>query len=269
MPNHVTNQLTFGYGEQSKAEFHKMLEFVKAEDGVYGSIDFNKLLTIPSSLSIEAGSRGNKGLEIVKAFLHEGVNVSPDTFCDPPHNEWVAALCDQYRDAVRRDPEMLTLGWQYYRNLRDHGAATWYEWSIRNWGTKWNAYDCTPLDRNADTMEFYTAWSGVPDLVKLLSERYPSAELTYRWADEDLGMNVGEITLQGGEIIDQDIPIDGSREAYEMAAEIRGLDLSECSLFLSKDGSTYEYRGEEPSSAPPAKAERASKPKKKKTRDAR
>ena len=120
-------------------------------------------------------------------------------------------------------------------------------------------------------MVFCTAWDSVPKIVALLSRKYPEQAITYRWADEDIGHNVGELTLKDGEVIDMNIPENGSREAYEMAAEIMEVDLSDYDLHLTKDGSRYEYcdpddapaadkRGPDPSSAP---AEQAKPPKKK------
>lgn len=116
------------------------------------------------------------------------------------------------------------------------------EWCNQNWGTKWNAYDCRQLREDSDTMVFFTAWSAVPRIVELLSKEYPEQTITYRWADEDIGHNVGESTLKGGKVVDSNIPADGSREAYEMAAEIMGVDLSDFNLCLTGDGTSYEYR---------------------------
>ena len=46
----------------------------------------------------------------------------------------------------------------------------------------------------------------------------------------------------GGEVIDINVPEGGSREAYEMAAEIMDTDLSDYDLCLTADGNSYEYR---------------------------
>lgn len=269
MPNHVTNLITFGPDAEARSAFHRMLEDMRAKDGVLGSIDFNKLIPMPKSLDVESGSRGKKGLEIVREFLYAGVNVSLDTFRDKSHDHRVTRLCKHYREEVKRDPEILELGWTYYRNLRAYGSATWYEWCNQHWGTKWNAYDCVPLDKNADTMRFCTAWSDISELVGVLSTKYPDAKITYRWADEDMGRNVGERVFQNGEIVDWDIPEGGSREAFEMAAEIRGVDLAEYNLSLSKDGTTYEYREEAEPIIPPPPKEKSAPAKKRKLRTAR
>ena len=41
------------------------------------------------------------------------------------------------------------------------------------------------------------------------------------------------------------IPLNESKEAYELAADIQRSDLSEYGLFLTEDGDGYEYREEE------------------------
>ena len=120
-------------------------------------------------------------------------------------------------------------------------------------------------------MEFFTAWGSVPKIITLLSKKYPEQTIIYRWADEDIGNNVGELTLKGGEVIDINVPEGGSRAAYEMAAEIMGADLSDYDLRLTADGSSYEYRA--PDEAPtadkggqkplPAHTEQEKSPKKK------
>ena len=120
-------------------------------------------------------------------------------------------------------------------------------------------------------MEFFTAWNSVPKIITLLSQKYPEQTITYRWADENIGYNVGEMTLKDGEVIDMNAPEGGSREAYEMAAAIMDADLSDYDLCLTADGSSYEYRqpddvpgvdkgGLEP---PPAPMEQAKAPRKK------
>ena len=119
----------------------------------------------------------------------------------PPesHAERLRQCESLYRKKRMADPETWALGEQAYRNLQRFGSPTWYEWCNQNWGTKWNVYDCRPLREDSDTMVFFTAWSSVPKIVELLSREYPEETITYRWADEDIGHNVGESTLKGGE----------------------------------------------------------------------
>ena len=48
----------------------------------------------------------------------------------------------------------------YKNNIAKYGAPTWYEWSLKNWGTKWDAID-VKLKRDKTTLsfEFDTAWT--------------------------------------------------------------------------------------------------------------
>ena len=48
MPNHITNLISFGDQPEQVAAFHQMLRDLRQKDGVYGSIDFNKLIPMPT-----------------------------------------------------------------------------------------------------------------------------------------------------------------------------------------------------------------------------
>lgn len=98
----------------------------------------------------------------------------------------------------------------------------WYGWNIKHWGTKWNAYSQPSLRNTADTIHFETAWSNVSDLILKLSWIFPEVELYYRWADEDMGCNVGSLRVKDGEITGMVLPKNSSTEAYKMAFEITG-----------------------------------------------
>lgn len=227
MPNNITNEISFGTGDQAKTAFQQMLEEMREPGEELGSFDFNRLIPMPESLNIVAGTQTKEGLELYKRFIRDRDN--------PP-----ADFIEKWKKIAERDPETWDLGKRAYCNIQDHGAPTWYEWCVKNWGTKWNAYR-TELDMESGTLSFETAWSSVPKIVELLSQKYPEQNICYRWADEDIGYNVGECTYRGGVVTKEHIPTPGSREAYEMAAEIMGIELEDFDLVLSADGSTYEY----------------------------
>lgn len=106
------------------------------------------------------------------------------------------------------------------REIEKYGKNNWYDWSCDHWGTKWNAYGCIRADKNADTLRFCTAWSAVPKIVKLISERFPDRQLIYQWADENTGYNVGKEIWKNGAVQESLIPPKGSKEAYQMAKKI-------------------------------------------------
>lgn len=67
----------------------------------------------------------------------------------------------------------------------------------------------------------------MPDIVAALSRKYPDQIITYRWADENIGYNVGEMVFQGGKCVSQNVPEEATPAAYRMTAEILQMDLSQ------------------------------------------
>ena len=63
MPNHVMNQLRLS---GNLKRINELLESVKIKDSV---LDFNKIIPMPESLDIEAGSRTDKGLKAYRDFI--------------------------------------------------------------------------------------------------------------------------------------------------------------------------------------------------------
>ena len=50
-----------------------------------------------------------------------------------------------------------------------HGANNWYDWSIMNWGTKWNACNTeVELNKNVLNYTFETAWDAPREIVRAL-----------------------------------------------------------------------------------------------------
>jgi len=125
-----------------------------------------------------------------------------------------------------------------------YGKNNWYDWSLANWDTKWNGYgyDYLPPYEGGGQVYFQTAWSSPASVIFRLSEMFPDAEFQHAWADEDIGCNVGEIQYQGGEELGRDIPDAHSKEAYEMAADIMDVSLSDYDLYYNEEAGTYKYR---------------------------
>lgn len=221
MPNHVTNRLTVNGDPNEVKRLFASIENSKVEDETPILIDFNKLIPMPESLNIESGSRGQSGLALYRAKEHgdfSGVN----KILEYPwaKEEGLTTFEQLYEHYVKNDPELLALGRQYYENIQNYGCATWYEWANRNWGTKWNAYDQIRIDDN--TIEFQTAWDGVPSLMEVLSEKFPTLTLSYEYADEDWGNNLGEYKFENGRCIDVNLPDYGSPEAEKIAERLLG-----------------------------------------------
>ena len=65
---------------------------------------------------------------------------------------------------------------------KDTGVPNWYDWSIENWGTKWNACGTVPVERlsygNYQTLTycFDTAWDTPREIITALWVQWPDLE---------------------------------------------------------------------------------------------
>lgn len=240
MPNHIQSVL---YVEaQTREELDLFLNTIKGEDEV---IDFNKIVPMPkeimeteSSTSVDDAlayylKMNNKEEEI------KGFNKFRFSSFYPQEK------IDNMSEKEKAD--LLNVGERYYNIFKTYGYRNWYDWSLANWGTKWNAYESCmnePTEKSV-TIYFQTAWSGVPMLVSMLVEKFPNLGFQYKFADEDRGYNCGIGQGNNGEF-EFDYLEGGSDDAYETYRECWGYDASE--FFKGKDGSWYfidEYEEEE------------------------
>ncbi len=221
----------------------ELLKSVKGKDSI---LDFNRIIPMPESLNIEAGSRTEKGLKAYKDFVYVYTfagTEQKDLLNIPKEKEEVFLRA---RQDIRRDE--WELGKAAFQNEQKYGAATWYDWAREKWGSKWNAYQTERLEDN--TIEFNTAWSNVKPVIIALSEKFPDIEMRYQWADEDIGSNIGDVTFKGGECIENIDFEPCSKDAYEFAAEMWGVDLkAEGYVFDAKTG-TYEWQDTDETESP-------------------
>ena len=161
--------------------------------------------------------------------------------------EKLLPMPEYVRTSMKPGPDRAAHGAQSERQNGEEKTVfpLWYTWSCDHWGSPWDAVDFCPLDpeRCDRTMTFSTAWSPVPLVVTELSRRFPDQTITYCWAEnENIGLNVGEMVLKGGEVLSERTPVEESREACELSADILGLVLADFGLFLTEDETAYEYR---------------------------
>ncbi len=156
-------------------------------DGTW-SFDFNTLVPMPESLHGETPH-------------HLECFVKGERFGRAPTTDEERALVDTMR-----------------ANIRDHGHIGWYEWSRDNWGTKWNAYDCS---FEGSVLAFDTAWAHPIPVIRALFVKFPDVLFRVQFADEDRGQNLGTYTSERRGIRHPEF---GSDEAMGAAFKIKGDD---------------------------------------------
>jgi len=237
VPNHVTNVLTL-HGESD--QIRAMLEAIQYDDLGIGSVDFNKIIPMPESLNIEAGSQTSTGLKAYQDFIEVytlGGTIHQDDLENIPHKSEDAFL--RQRSDIR--PEEWELGKAAWNNIRLYGVPTWYGWRNHHWGTKWNSYGYgeAKVDyQDGDALNFLTAWSVPHPVMEKLAEMFPNVEIEHEWADEDIGHNCGRYRYQNGVRIEEWFP-ETEREAIDLGCELMGLEPLDYGLALNAAGTDY------------------------------
>ncbi len=116
-------------------------------------------------------------------------------------------ILEEYHSVSRADntrsgwlPEALTGEGSLLAERRDAPVSNhWYDWNIRNWGTKWDTD--AELERLGDDHAYYrfeTAWSPPVEVITALSAQYPGIVFSLEW-EEEQGFG-GEFFFRGGEM---------------------------------------------------------------------
>ena len=219
MPNHITNILRIEASEELTAQIKSDIKSVD-EEGETRHIDFNKILPMPESLNITSGSTTENGIAILR--YRAGDDRKIREIMGYAWGQKFSTPDEMIEYMLEKGSANLVEAQKALDNERLYGVRDWYGWSTANWGTKWNAYSTN--DTDVDEVSFETAWSNPYPVIVALSVKYPEAVFHMRFADEDFGHNVGEYSLQNGDVVDENIPEGGSVEALELAADITGYE---------------------------------------------
>jgi hypothetical protein len=68
------------------------------------------------------------------------------------------------------------------RRFKSYGTDNWYDWSIANWGTKWDASE-VDIEWKTTSMSAYflTAWSPPEPIYEALVEKFPNLQINWHY----------------------------------------------------------------------------------------
>lgn len=261
MPNHIKNRIRIeGANEQIKEVFAKYNNHYPAEirkshdgdfvcnnkdaDGVkYGWLNPKTGIFTRRNEEPILGLPDGWEVEIKAAFDHfptlEKVFPTPEVLKGlEPHHGIVTAVKKKYQSPISGNPLIGVLEIQNRatqtlefegaekelfekccKAYEETGYVYWYDWNNSNWGTKWDVYSCEREDFN--TFTFETAWNAIPNAIQKISEQNPKVKIYYDYADEDTGYNCGQYVFESGNVILENIPQGGTKEAYDLAFNLR------------------------------------------------
>lgn len=207
MPNYVLNKITIkGSSDDLKKFATEQINAVEVNGEVL-PFTFSGIVPMPQELNIESSNVLEKAVK----------------YYDPSTDEIEKVKIKNEIEKMRLGKtfdEFVALGKQGYENLENYGATNWYDWRLENWGTKWDAFDVEEpiIEDDNIFLEFTTAWSAPREFFESMANKYKSLTFFVSYADEDLGVNCGELVYGDGELVSDE---EGDRA---FAAELWGYD---------------------------------------------
>lgn len=145
-------------------------------------ITFQKLIPMPEELKDTTADGQGKLKEDLYQYFQGNTKEMERRWNDS------TSKIDNLKDYVEKYMEKYSIeDIEKTHNLNiEYGFDNWYDWSIKNWGTKWDAYDGqgSPEEGN---LNFGTAWNPPNKVIEKLFKKYPGADID--WYYEETGMN--------------------------------------------------------------------------------
>lgn len=231
MPNWTWNRISC-----KKSIGDKILE--KTSTGY--KLDFNKLIPMPETLKMVAGSIedmsvANYYLSLDKKQKRELEDLLSDSkvfFYGNYWNKYFSTIKEfekdeSYRkkciepfepndsDFYKKFDNINDLGKQYIDNIKEYGYSQWYDWCNEKWGTKWNVGKDVDVEYDSDDEKysicFNTAWSPPYGIIKEYSILCSDDEFYWEYENEDYdGHHI--LTKEGNNIIDSVIDYEEDEE---------------------------------------------------------
>lgn len=232
MPNYVTNIIRF---KNQKAFDLFRKAYIEADPDGRERFDFNKLIPMPGELKIESGNLTEDGIDyVIREMLRSGFPGIESTVEKVEgilrkqrpfgYSRPTDADLDETVETIKRIGKfdhMVEQGKKGIQNILDYGYSDWYNWSLMNWGTKWNACNYRD-DPDELTAVFDTAWSTPEPIIRKLAEEMPDGSIeSVEFADENVGRNCGRYDFSYGLCFAKYLE-DGSDAAFDLAIRVQG-----------------------------------------------
>lgn len=152
MPNWCYNRV-----EITHPNIQEIVDLLKSDETAF---DLDKVVPMPPILRTTTSGR--------REFEIDGQKVVLDSWFMPSTGDLKA----DHAAARPFTPEEAA-------EIQETGYRSWYDWSIANWGTKWNTgrADVEIVGDDYVQYHFHTAWSPPEPVIQALRERYPEANI--------------------------------------------------------------------------------------------
>ena len=164
MPNWCYNKVTIRANEQTRNEIKKFLK---------GKVYYRPFARNEGEVTpLESADT---------IFSFHNVIPQPDALLDP-------------EDPRRKTNDVM-------KNGNKDVMPDWYNWRVENWGTKWDVTDIAFHETKVSmSYEFDTAWSPPTDVIRALSELFPTAYITHTYKEPGMGFG-GCMAFKDGDLM--------------------------------------------------------------------
>lgn len=149
-----------------------------------GEFTFNKVIPMSKDLEIESGSNTDRAIAF---FLTERLSKTAaeanlaqyvsNMFDEDWAETVVMRLQNSYMDDEEAD-KLYEMGRQYIYNLEHYGAYNWYDWRIKEWGSKWEAEETVFDPQKPGEVSFMAVGYPGP-IFEAICERYPDDKINF------------------------------------------------------------------------------------------
>jgi hypothetical protein len=190
MPNHTANNFTV------TGPVADVKRFLQQAAGSDTELSFNSLIPLPT---------------VLKA-VSSPVRIQPQEEINATWDEWYKRKDEgklEKWELEQGRPMGLGITQDTYNTLmKEYGVSNWYDWSVLNWGTKWDCYDVREWSiavadtEMTATIYYETAWSPATQVWLTVSQQYPTLTFFHEYADEGGGF-LGDETIHNGTVIEE------------------------------------------------------------------
>lgn len=192
MPNWCNNRLIVS------GDAGKLKDFLTRSKNKEGEFTFNGLYPIPESLHITSGSNVSSARDVINAEAGDwsGVDEKLDwtawttnagiNLALPLKQKRKAMLSHMKKALSEKDMQE---GRQSFENEKLYGCKDWYDWCVKNWGTKWDAGEASIYEHSEEEAEivFDTAWGPPIEWVKIVELKYPDLRFELHYDEPGMG----------------------------------------------------------------------------------
>ncbi len=182
MPNHTANNFTV------TGPVADVKRFLKQAAGSDKELSFDSLLPLPTVLK---GSTAP-------------VRIQPQEEINATWDEWYKrkdeGKLEKWELEQGRPMGVGITQATYDTLMKEYGVSNWYDWSVLNWGTKWDCYDVREWniavadEEMTATIYYETAWSPATQLWLTVSQQYPTLTFFHEQnAGDDLAADAREL----------------------------------------------------------------------------